>query len=315
MAYTAQTRTNLADVYDLAILAENLANTEGEMTPSVATEYFYVKPTQYKSEKFSKIGGPASMTATNEGSDYTEKELVQGYDHEITPLKYTAVIPLTEEAVEDDPKGVLNAPWLAEQARMAYTATLESAAAGILNAGFNSTTSPDAAYLFANGHTVTSGGTSYSNLITSALDAEGTALVTAFRKIRENFYDTGGRRLDFRNWVLVVPPALWPIALKATQAVYGNQSYGSPNVAQTGELMGRIRPVEVPDLSDPAAWFLAPDPKVYGEKTSLIMLDRQPLRLTAKRAQANQDYEIYCSVRFVCGVKGFHVLGSTGAGA
>ncbi len=315
MAYTAQTRANLADVYDLAIIAENLANAEGEVSPPVAGEYFHVKPTVYKSEKFSKIGGPASLTATNEGTDYTEKDLTQGYDHELTVVKYTGVIPLTEEAVEDDPKGILNAPWLAEQARMAYTATLEATAAAVLNGAFNSTTSPDGAFLASNSHTVVSAGTNYSNLITSALDAEGNALVTAFRKIREGFYDTGGRRMDFRNWVLGVPSALWPIALKATQATYGNQSYAAPSPAQSGELMGRVRPVEIPDLSDPAAWFLMPDPKVYGDKCSLIMLDRQPLRLTAKSAQANQDYEVYMSTRFVCGAKGFFVLCSTGAGA
>lgn len=312
MSYTAQTRANLADVMNIGILAENLANTEFEMIPAAFREYFYVKPTRLASETMSKLGGPASLTATNEGSDYTEKELVQGYDHVVTPLKYTGVIPLTEESVADDPKGVLNAQWIGQEFAKAYIATAEQACADVLNNGFTSTTTPDGAYLFADNHTLTSGGTSYSNLITTALDSSGTALGTAFRKIRDNFYDTGSRKVNITSWVLAVPSALKSTALAATTAIYGNQTYSSPTPVQTGELMGRVRVVEVTGLTSPTAWFLVPDPRVVGYDCPLVMLDRQPLMLTAKQAQANMDFELYGSARFVAGVKGYQVLGSTG---
>lgn len=310
--YTAQTRANLADVFDLAIKAEDLANTEFEMLPASFREYFYVKPIQTKDLKLSKIGGPASLTATNEGSDYTEKDITQGYDHTLTVVKYTGVVPLTEEAIADDPKGTLNAQWLGQEFAKAYIATAEAACATILNNGFTSTTTPDGQVLFSDAHLLTSGGTTYSNLITSALDAEGAAITTAFRKIRDNFYDTGSRRVNVQNWCLVVPPALKQTALKCTTALYGNQTYASPTPVQSGELMGRIRVVEVADLSSPTAWFLVPDPMAVGYDCPLIMLDRQPLRLVAKQAQSNMDYELYGSARFVAGVKGYQVLGSTG---
>lgn len=313
MAYTAQTRANLADVFDLAILTENLANTEFEMLPAGFREYFHIKPTKYKSEKLSKLGGPATLTSTNEGSAYTEKELVQGYDHEITPTKFTGVIPLTEEAIADDPKGTLNAQWLGQEFAKAYVATAEQHCADILNNGFTTTTTPDAAVLFSDSHTLTSGGTSYSNLITSALDSSGAALTVAFRKIRDNFYDTGSRKVMIQNWCLVVPPALKNTALACTTGLYGNQTYASPTPAQTGELMGKIRVVEVPYLTSPTAWFLVPDPRAVGYDCPLIMLDRQPLRIVAKQAQDNMDFELYASARFIAGVKGYQVLGSTGA--
>lgn len=313
MSYTAQTRANLADVINIGILAENLANTEFEMVPAEFREYFHIKPTTLASETLSKVGGPASLTATNEGSDYTEKELVQGYDHVLTPLKYTGVIPLTEEAVADDPKGVLNAAWLGQEFAKAYVQTANAACAAILNGGFNSTTSPDGQYLFADGHLLTSGGTTYSNLITTALTADGSALGIAFRKIRDNFYDTGSRRVNIQNWCLVVPPALKMTALAATTAIYGNQTYAAPNPVQTGELMGKIRVVEATELTSPTAWFLVPDPKAVGYDCPLVILDRQPLRIVAKQAQMNMDFELYASARFVAGVKGYQVLGSTGA--
>lgn len=314
MAYTAQTRANLADVFDLAILTENLANTEFEMIPAAFREYVHVKPTVLQNEKLSKVGGPASLTSTSEGSAYEEKELVQGYDHTLTVVKYTGVIPLTEEAIADDPKGTLNAQWLSQEFAKAYVATAETAVATLLNNGFSSTTTPDGAVLFSDSHTLTSGGTSYSNLITSALDAEGSALTTAFQKIRANFYDTGSRRVNIQSWCLVVPPALKQTALKCTTAIYGNQTYAAPSPVQTGELMGRVRVVEAPDLTSSTAWFLVPDPRAVGYDCPLIMLDRQPLRIKAKEAQDNMDYELYASARFVAGVKGYQLLGSTGAG-
>lgn len=312
MPYTAQTRANLADVFDLAIKAEDLANTEFEMTPAQYSEYFHIKPIVTKDVKMSKVGGPSVFSLTSEGSDYSEKEIVQGYDHVITPGKYTMALPLTEEAIDDDPKSVLNVQWISQEAVKAARATYETVCAGILNDGFTSTTTPDGQILFSNGHTLTSGGTTYSNLMTSALDADGSAISTAFQKIRDNFYDTGSRRINVMNWCLVVPSALKQTALKCTTALYGNQTYSSPTPVQSGELMGRIRVVEVPELSSPTAWFLVPDPKVVGYDCPLVVADRQRLRINVKQAQSNMDFELYASIRFSPGVKGYQVLGSTG---
>lgn len=312
MAYTAQTRANLADIHNIAILAENLANTEFEMSVAPFREYFYVKPTVLASETMSKVGGPASLTLTSEGSDYSEKDLTQGYDHTITPGKYTGVVVLTEENVADDPKGMLNAQWLSNQFIGAWNETIGQACADVLNNGFTTTTTPDAQILFSSAHTLTSGGTTYSNLMSNALDASGAALSAAFQQIRANFYDTGGRKVNINSWCLVVPSALKMTALQCTTAIYGNQTYASPSPIQTGDLMGKVRVVEEPRLTSPSAWFLVPDPMVVGMDCPLVVLERQKLRLTPKQAQANMDFEFYGSTRFAAGVRGYQVIGSTG---
>lgn len=326
------TRSTTPDLHNLNIEAGAYAVMEYGMQPTVYDKIFQVIPLASRKEWItSNMAGIGDLEYTGEGSDYPEGTLVEGYDKTFTPLKYTKSLDISEEQWADDPKGVISrAETFGRMFGRAAAKKKDKLCGEVLNGAFASTLTPDGQFLCDTDHPKSplETGTTYSNKITTALDANGAALEEMFEKFYNNAFDMSGDQIAMASMALVVPPALAVNAYKSTKSIYGTTS--ATNVAGTtaptpfssGELMGDISVVVNPYMSaanggSDTAWFLVANPSsvMLGEG-SLLYVERQPLIIhPVERGTKNNGYIMKGSIRGVAGARDWRLVwGSTGGG-
>lgn len=325
-------RSNFPDLHNLNIEAGAYAVMEYGMQPTVYDKFFQVIPLAGRKEWItSNMAGIGDLDLTGEGEDYPEGSIVEGYDKTFTPLKYTKSLDISEEQWDDDPKGVLSrAETFGRMFGRAAAKKADKLCAAILNGAFDATLTPDGQYLVDTDHPKSpqESGTTYSNKITTVLDANGVAVEEMYEKFYNNAFDMAGDQITVASWSLVVPPALAVPAHKTAKAIYGTTS--ATNVAGTtaptpissGELMGSLGVIVNPYLSaanggSDTAWFLVANPSsvMLGEG-SLLYVERQPLTIfPVERGQKNNDYIMKASIRGTAGARDWRLVwGSTGGG-
>lgn len=335
-------RSGYPDLFDLSIAAQNYFVDAFEQYPMAFPQYFYVDTSTLKSEKVSELGGLTEPSEVGENNDFPEATPVEGYDTTFTHAKYAQTVPISYEAREDDPKGILTNLQAISKAHVKAMHTKAcKLAANVLINGW-ATACPDGQYLIDTDHpTSPSNATTLSNKITSKLDSAGLAVQDMITKIMNNGKDMAGNQIMFGTWRLVVPPALYSNALKSCVALYGSP-YAVSNVGvfsgvvgggqqptpiQTGEIFRTstttgqsIMVVQEPCIGSgysggsDVKWYMIADPQDAGKAHSLRFYWRAvPQIVNVSYDQENFALKVPGLMRCSAGAVGWrHVWGSDG---
>lgn len=175
-----------------------------KMTPGYYKALFTIETSDRKFERNFSYVQFGQMPLKPEGQDFVTQLVQPGYTKDLTASEFGLGFEVTMTAQEDDVYDVLNqyAPALARSARVAE----ESLAAGILNNGFTTETSPDGASIFNTAHSLKLGGTARNrrdNALSSLNLQQALIDLVTDQKSEEGFFSAPVDGLE-----LHVPPAL-----------------------------------------------------------------------------------------------------------
>lgn len=220
--------------------------------PRIYSKYFNIKTSDRKFERIVTYVPYMDTQTKGEGETYAFDTMRQGYTKDFTHTAAGLGAEFTQEALEDDVDNVLSAAssWLAFSARYVE----EGRAAGPLNNGFGSETTPDGVALFSTAHVLKGGGTA-KNTLSVAADLSATSLTQALIDLQTDQKDEAGHlAAPVQSWNLVVPPALEFLAERLVN------STGLPGSADNDKNpIKSLRTWNVvvnPRLTDTDAWFL-----------------------------------------------------------
>lgn len=176
-------------------------------------------------------------------------QIYQGFDKKYTPVVYSLMYSISKEAMDDQ-----NFIQIAKNARAlerSFRSTKETILAGMLNNGFDTTTTADGAYLFSASHKMLPSGTQ-SNLL--AADLSVTSLQTALNQYADTT-DERGLLLNLKPGRLVVPMELNWLAKEILKSdLRSDTSANAMNAFKDQALAITV----INYLTDPDAWFLFP---------------------------------------------------------
>ncbi len=167
------------------------------------SKFFEMKDSTRAFEKEQEITGFSLAGVKDQGDSVPFGRLSQGIQKEYVHLTYGLGAIITREMMEDDQYGFINqVPRLLSEAMVR---TEETVATAVLNNGFDSSvTGADGQPLFATAHPFSgSGGGSWSNTATIAVDLTQTSLESAFLQVLD-LRDGNNQRLNYSPKQLIV---------------------------------------------------------------------------------------------------------------
>ena len=224
-------------------------------------DYYNIRTSNLKYERVVTYVPFGDTQTKAEGAPYAMDELRQGYTKDFIHTENALGFQVTQTAMDDDLNNLLQrgGDWLAYSARYVE----EGRAAGPLNNGFTTETTPDGAALFSTAH-ILAGGGSAKNTLSTAADLSAASLVQALIDLQTDTKDEAGHlAAPIQKWLLVVPPALEFLGDRLLHSI------GLPGSADNDRNPIKSRRswdiIVNPRLTDSDAWFvLAADKATHG---------------------------------------------------
>jgi len=232
-------------------------------------------------EKFSHVSGFGTFNYTPELQTIPSEVRVQGYDKELTAVKFAKANTVSTEAIRDDLFNIMD-NGMAALGRSAR-ATLEELGVSIFNNAFSTTavdvcgysynpTGPDAVALCDNSHPRSPADASLcDNLQALALTSDNLASAAV---LMEQFVDEKGVLINAQPDTLIVPEEL---RRTAWQIVNSDYEFDAANVMNANYFRGRYDVVVWPYLTSTKDWFLVDSTLM---KQFLMWVWRDPLEFT-----------------------------------
>lgn len=225
-------------------------------------------------ELFNYRVGVDEAQVVGENQLYPDKELKEGYGVTLQPVKYGFVISASREMIDDNLFEPI-AGDVGKAARRSMDQTRERNAVNLLNNGFATATTPDAAYLFSASHLLKGGGTQANLTTAAALDVD--QYWSAINLCKTML----GESTLFNTWepkYIVVPQALERRAYEILRS--DKVPFVFANTANVAMQLYKTEVLTSPFLTSTTAWFLLADPAklLY---PALVHLNRKPLELVA----------------------------------
>jgi len=232
------------------------------------------RKTERAYELFNYRVGVDEAAVVGENALYPEKDLKEGYGVTLQPVKYGFTISASREMIDDNLFEPI-AGDVGKAARRAMDQTRERNQVNLLNNGFASGTTPDAAYLFSLTHLLKGGGTQANLTTAAALDVDTYWAAINLCKTMQ------GESTLFNTWepkYIVVPQALERRAYEILRS--DKVPFQFINTANVAMQLYKTEVLTSPFLSSSTAWFLLADPAklLY---PSLVHLNRKNLELVA----------------------------------
>jgi len=245
-------RARFADLFQsrLAFLDEIMFenfNAPGLSYPSV----FNVRNSSRAYEEVTGITGFGEFATKTEAGGILYDTLLQGFDKRFTHVTYSKGFQISFEAADDDIDGAITAagPPLARAAHVSIERYIWS----VINGGFATTTTPDAAYLFSASHVLVGGGTA-SNLVSGDLSIAN--LETAIN-LFDTMVDDRSMPIEGNPAVLVIPVQLRWLAHEILKSEL--RSNTADNATNALAPLG-IQIVMSKYLTDDDSWFVMSPP-------------------------------------------------------
>lgn len=232
------------------------------------------RKTERAYEMFNYRVGVDQAATVGENAVYPEKELKEGYGKTLQPTKKGFVISVSREMVKDNLFEPI-AGDVGKAARRSMDQTREQSVVNLLNNGFATETSPDAAYLFSASHLLKGGGTQANLTTAAALDVDQYWSAVNLAKT------TVGESTLFNTWTpdyIVVPQALERRAYEILRS--DKVPFVFTNTANVAMQLYKTEVLTSPFLSSSTAWFLLAKPSslLY---PALVYVNREALELVA----------------------------------
>lgn len=242
----------------LPVLEEIITDTMEEF-PMEHEKIFNVRTMDRGIIQHTQVTGIPAVGQVNEGSEYPQDQMVQGYDKTYRAYKYGVILPITEELLDDNQFD--EAFERAEHLGRAMREAERISAAGIFNNAFT-TAGPDGVALCHTAHPLPypGAGTSSNRL---AVDADLSLasledMITVMRKTK----DGSGKKVLVRPRTLIVPPELEFLAHELLESESKPQASTASSITEVNAVNSTrarygLEPVVMDYLTDDDAWFLA----------------------------------------------------------
>lgn len=304
-------RGNFSDLYlsDALPAIDFILQEEYEAFKPVYEQVFNVKDSNRSIEQSTQVSSVDAMTTVGEAEEIPTKLPVQGFDKTYTHLKYAAIIPVSQEMIDDDQYDIL-ASNPRRLLRSAMT-TVETVSANIFNNGFGDT-GPDGQNFFDTDHPLLyPGAGTASNELGTPADLSMTSLKDMITLLRGTV-DSAGNKVNIQARILLVPKELEFTAHELLKsALLVDSSNASVNAVNSVSERYSIMPIAWDYLTDADAWFLG------GDK-----MDHNACFYWRKRPEIDQDEEfkthamlLRCIQRFSVGYSDWRGwVGTAGSG-
>lgn len=238
----------------------------------IIPEIFNMETSGREIEQFTQLSGFGSAPQKSENADATSDDIYQGYDKTLTHLTYSLLYRISKEMVDDDRYGLMQKCSKALGRSVYNTRQITSAA--IFNNGFTAGAyaGPDGQALFSSAHPSYAGGSSQSNILSSASDLDDTSLQQALIDF-EGTTDARDQLIDIKASKLLVPLAL---QFQANRLLESPLRPGTANNDKNSITMKGLEYIVWPYLTDPDAWFLLSETDDH----SLVFIEREPVNVS-----------------------------------